>query len=72
VAAALERQLKNPVGVVNKTGAAGAVGMQFVATSKPDGYNLLLALSSISIIPEADKLFAALPRSPWTSSLPSR
>jgi tripartite-type tricarboxylate transporter receptor subunit TctC len=57
VAAALERQLKNPVGVVNKTGAAGAVGMQFAATSKPDGYTLLLALSSISIIPEADKLF---------------
>jgi len=57
VAAAMEKALKNPVGVVNKTGAAGAVGMQFVATSKPDGYTLLLALSSISIIPEADKLF---------------
>jgi tripartite-type tricarboxylate transporter receptor subunit TctC len=57
VAAAMERVLKNPVGVVNKTGAAGAVGMQFVATSKPDGYTLLLALSSISIIPEADKIF---------------
>ncbi len=57
VAAAMEKTLKNPVGVVNKTGAAGAVGMQFVATSKPDGYTLLLALSSISIIPEADKLF---------------
>jgi tripartite-type tricarboxylate transporter receptor subunit TctC len=57
VAAALEKVLKNPVGVVNKTGAAGAVGMQFVATSKPDGYTLLLALSSISIIPEADKIF---------------
>jgi tripartite-type tricarboxylate transporter receptor subunit TctC len=57
VAAAMEKHLKNPVGVVNKTGAAGAVGMQFVATSKPDGYTLLLALSSISIIPEADKLF---------------
>jgi tripartite-type tricarboxylate transporter receptor subunit TctC len=42
---------------VNKTGAAGAVGMQYVASSKPDGYTLLLALSSISIIPEADKLF---------------
>ena len=56
VAAAMEKALKNPVGVVNKTGAAGAVGMQFVATSKPDGYTLLLALSSISIIPEADKL----------------
>jgi len=61
VAAAMEKALKQPVGVVNKTGAAGAVGMQFVATSKPDGYTLLLALSSISIIPEADKLFARPP-----------
>jgi tripartite-type tricarboxylate transporter receptor subunit TctC len=61
VAAAMERLLKNPVGVVNKTGAAGAVGMQFVATSRPDGYTLLLALSSISIIPEADKLFGRPP-----------
>jgi tripartite-type tricarboxylate transporter receptor subunit TctC len=61
VAAAMEKVLKNPVGVVNKTGAAGAVGMQFVATSKPDGYTLLLALSSISIIPEADKLFGRQP-----------
>jgi tripartite-type tricarboxylate transporter receptor subunit TctC len=61
VAAAMEKVLKNPVAVVNKTGAAGAVGMQFVATSKPDGYTLLLALSSISIIPEADKLFGRPP-----------
>ena len=61
VAAALEKTLKNPVAVVNKTGAAGAVGMQYVATSKPDGYTLLLALSSISIIPEADKLFGRPP-----------
>jgi len=61
VAAAMEKVLKQPVGVVNKIGAAGAVGMQFVATSKPDGYTLLLALSSISIIPEADKLFGRPP-----------
>ncbi|HXH84638.1 MAG TPA: tripartite tricarboxylate transporter substrate binding protein [Candidatus Tectomicrobia bacterium] len=61
LAAALEKVLKNPVGVVNKTGAAGAVGMSFVANSKPDGYTLLLALSSISIIPEADKLFGRQP-----------
>ena len=61
VAAAMEKVLKNPVAVVNKTGAAGAVGMQFVATSKPDGYTLLLALSSISIIPEADKIFDRQP-----------
>jgi tripartite-type tricarboxylate transporter receptor subunit TctC len=61
VAAALENVLKNPVVVANKTGAAGAVGMSFVANSKPDGYNLLMALSSISIIPEADKLFDRKP-----------
>ncbi|MGH7278917.1 MAG: Bug family tripartite tricarboxylate transporter substrate binding protein, partial [Candidatus Rokuibacteriota bacterium] len=61
VAAAMEKVLRSPGGVVNKTGAAGAVGMQFVATSKPDGYTLLLALSSISIIPEADKLFGRQP-----------
>jgi tripartite-type tricarboxylate transporter receptor subunit TctC len=57
VAAAMEKVLKSPVGVVNKQGAAGAVGMQSVAVARPDGYTLLLALSSISIIPEADKLF---------------
>src|SRR5215470_11549325 len=61
VAAAMEKVLKNPVVVVNKTGAAGAVGMSFVANSKADGYNLLMALSSISIIPEADKLFDRKP-----------
>src|SRR5713226_6118855 len=61
VAAAMEKVLKNPVVVVNKTGAAGAVGMSFVANSKPDGYTTLMALSSISIIPEADKLFDRKP-----------
>jgi tripartite-type tricarboxylate transporter receptor subunit TctC len=61
VAAAMEKVLKNPVVVVNKTGAAGAVGMSYVANSKPDGYTLLMALSSISIIPEADKLFDRKP-----------
>ena len=61
VASALEKVLKQPVAVVNKQGAAGAVGMQSVAVSKPDGYTLLMALSSISIIPEADKLFGRPP-----------
>src|SRR4029453_11275521 len=61
VAAAMEKVLKNPVGVVNKTGAAGAVGMQYVGTSKPDGYPLLLALSPTPIIPGADKVFDRQP-----------
>ena len=61
LAAAMEKVLKNPVALVNRQGAAGAVGMQSVAVSKPDGYTLLVALSSISIIPEADKLFGRQP-----------
>src|SRR2546423_12146396 len=61
VAAALERILKQPVVVANKQGAAGAVGNQTVATSKPDGYTLLMALVSISVLPEVDKLFGRPP-----------
>jgi tripartite-type tricarboxylate transporter receptor subunit TctC len=61
VAAAMEKHLKQPVVVTNKTGAGGAVGMQSVAVAKPDGYTVLMALSSISIIPEADKLFNRQP-----------
>ena len=57
LALTLERLLKQPVVVQNKPGAAGAVGNQVVATSKPDGYTLLMALVSISVLPEKDKLF---------------
>jgi tripartite-type tricarboxylate transporter receptor subunit TctC len=57
VAAALERILKQPIPIINKPGAAGAVGNQVVATSKPDGYTLLMALVSVSVLPEVDKLF---------------
>src|SRR5262245_59224020 len=61
VAAALEKILKQPVVVANKPGAAGAVGNQFVATSKPDGYTLLMALVSVSVLPEVDRLFGRPP-----------
>jgi tripartite-type tricarboxylate transporter receptor subunit TctC len=56
-ATALEKHLKQPVVVVNKTGAGGAVGMQSAAVAKPDGYTLMVALSSISVMPEVDALF---------------
>jgi tripartite-type tricarboxylate transporter receptor subunit TctC len=57
LASAMERILKQPIVINNKPGAAGAVGNQFVATSKPDGYTLLMALVSVSTLPEVDKLF---------------
>ena len=61
LAAALEKDLKQPVVIVNKTGAGGAVGMQAQAVSKPDGYTLMVALSSISVMPEVDALFGRPP-----------
>ena len=54
-AIAMEKLLKQPVIVVNRAGAAGAVGNAQVAKSTPDGYTLLMALSSISVIPEAER-----------------
>ena len=56
-ATVLEKQVKQPVVVVNKTGAGGAVGMQSAAVARPDGYSLMVALSSISVMPEVDALF---------------
>ena len=60
-AVALEKVLKQPVVIANRAGAGGAVGNSLVANAKPDGYTLLMALSSISVIPEADKLFDRKP-----------
>ncbi len=60
-AAAMEKVLKQPVAVVNRPGAAGAVGNAAVANAKPDGYTILMALSSISVIPAADELFNRKP-----------
>jgi len=61
VAEAMGRYLKHTVVVENKAGAGGGVGMQYVARARPDGYTMLLALSSISIIPEADRILGRDP-----------
>jgi len=61
LAEVLGRYLGQTVVVENKAGAGGGVGMQYVARSKPDGYTVLMALSSISIIPEADKVLGREP-----------
>jgi len=61
VADAMSRNLGVPVVVENKSGAGGGIGMGYAAKAKPDGYTLLLALSSISILPEADKVIGRAP-----------
>jgi tripartite-type tricarboxylate transporter receptor subunit TctC len=60
-AAAMEKVLKQPIAVTNRPGAGGAVGNAAVANAKPDGYTILMALSSISVIPAADELFDRKP-----------
>jgi tripartite-type tricarboxylate transporter receptor subunit TctC len=61
VAEALARELKQPVVVENKTGAGGALGNGYAARAAPDGYTILMTLSSISILPEADRILGRKP-----------
>jgi tripartite-type tricarboxylate transporter receptor subunit TctC len=58
---AIGRNLATPVVIENKPGAGGGIGMAYAAKAKPDGYTLLLALASISILPEADKITGRTP-----------
>ena len=56
LAASMEKTLKQPVLVVNRSGAGGAVGTTAAAKAPPDGYTILMSLSSISIFPVSDPM----------------
>lgn len=56
IADALGKELGQSVVVENKAGAGGAIGTGEAARANPDGYTIMLMLSSISILPEADKI----------------
>ena len=56
LAASMERALRQPVLVVNRPGAGGAVGTTAAARAAPDGYTILMSLSSISIFPVSDPI----------------
>ena len=56
LAVAMEKALKQPVLVLNRAGAGGATGTASVAKASPDGYTILMALSSISIFPVSDRI----------------
>lgn len=56
VAQAMAKELNQSVIVENKAGAGGGIGIGQVAKAAPDGHTLLMSLSSMTTIPEADKI----------------
>src|ERR1700743_1818085 len=58
VAHALEGILGRSVIVDNRAGGGGgSIGNAAAARAEPDGYTLLMTLSSLAVLPEADRLF---------------
>jgi tripartite-type tricarboxylate transporter receptor subunit TctC len=52
----MSKNLEKPIIMENKPGAGGGIGNAYVAKAKPDGYNVLFAMSSVSTIPETDRI----------------
>ncbi len=57
LAIAMQKYLKQPVLIINKPGANGAIGHTFVANAAPDGYTLLITSPSLATQPAIDTLF---------------
>jgi tripartite-type tricarboxylate transporter receptor subunit TctC len=56
LAEGLKERLGQPVIVLNKPGAAGEIGNEFVAAAEPDGYTLLISTNAITAGPYVNKL----------------
>jgi tripartite-type tricarboxylate transporter receptor subunit TctC len=61
LAASLAKILGQPLVIENRAGAGGAIGMAYAAHQPADGYTILMALSSIVIIPESDRVSGRKP-----------
>jgi tripartite-type tricarboxylate transporter receptor subunit TctC len=70
VAEAMSRDLGQPVVIENKGGAGGGIGMGLASKAPADGYTVLLALSSFSVLPEADSLLGRAPMYSFASLRP--
>ncbi len=61
VAAALETLFRQAVPVINRAGAGGIIGSASVARAPADGYTTLLALSSLAVLPESERIQGRVP-----------
>ena len=61
LAVTLGRLLGQTFIVENSAGAGGALGAAIAAKARPDGYSLMMALSSLSVIPEVEKINGRVP-----------
>jgi len=70
VALALEKILGKSVVVDNRSGAGGLIGYAAGARAEPDGHTLMMALSSMTFLPEAERLFDRKPSYEYDQLIP--
>ncbi len=68
MAAGLQEQLGQPVTIDNRTGAGGSVGTGAAARARPDGYTLVVAVTSTVAVNRA--LYRNLGFDPWKDFAP--
>lgn len=61
VAEAMAHELGQPVIIENRAGAGGGIGLAATAKAPADGYTVVMALSSFTVLPLADKILGRPP-----------
>jgi tripartite-type tricarboxylate transporter receptor subunit TctC len=53
----MQKALGKPVIIDNRSGAGGSLGNATAARAQPDGHTMLMTLSSLAVLPEADRIY---------------